>query len=607
MKKFKPKATNWWQKLKRFITINVFVQQFRYRTLRWWYWVELSINLLDRLTPTVNTFIFGLIINDVQRYVTGAITSLTNLFWYITISTIFSLFSRISVSLANRFNWFYSVYDIDIETDRLFMNKLTYLNWEHIENPKMEKRINRILNRATDYIRRLADLHIDILATSITLISTLFLITAPWWVYLLTIVKQIPSIFFAANNARIKNMMNDNLQNDYIKQNAVFQYFRNFTTLLEIKTARGHEFLKSIYNSIAASIRSKHLNREKKVVWPYVFIAIYENLISAGISLYYLLQVLFNGMLFGTFQYTTSLINQVSANIYGIITKMNSSIEYYYYVVQAYDFLQLENKRSDGIEELKTDHIDIEFRNVWFKYPGSKRYSLRGVTFRIEDNERLAIVGENGAGKSTFLKLLNRLYVPTKGEILVNGIPIQDYSATSYNSKISVVTQDFARYGTLTAAQNIAIYDKDLIVDIQRVKVAAKLADIDSIIEKLPEGYDTYLTKRLEDGTDLSTGQWQRIAVARQFYANRPLVVLDEPTSAIDPIAEAKIFANLYEHVKDKTVIVVSHRYNTVRAAQKILVFNNGQIIEQGTHDELLALKGYYATAFDVQQAEKKL
>ena len=290
-----------------------------------------------------------------------------------------------------------------------------------------------------------------------------------------------------------------------------------------------------------------------------------------------------------------------------LLVRITSSVEYYNYVSYAYDLLSMKNSRPDGNVELNTETITIEFDHVWFRYPGSRNYALKDVSFIIEDNSRLAIVGENGAGKSTFLKLINRIYIPTKGRILINGIPIQDYSSTSFSKNIAVVTQDFARYQSLTVAQNITIFGEDRNVNVRRVKTATELACADSFIEKLTKKYDTFLTKRVEGGTELSTGQWQRLAVARQFYANRPLVILDEPTSAIDPIAEAKIFNNLYEHVKDKTVIVVSHRYNTVRAAKKILVFNDGQIIEQGNHTELLKKKGYYAKAFSVQQEEKKL
>ncbi len=199
------------------------------------------------------------------------------------------------------------------------------------------------------------------------------------------------------------------------------------------------------------------------------------------------------------------------------------------------------------------------------------------------------------------------VHYPTKGTIFLNNIPLQLYDKESLYEAVAIVTQEYSRYPALTVKQNISVYGKRSDPEQIAVETAAKLADADGFIKKLPAGYDTYLTKKIEGGTELSSGQWQRLAVARQFYANRPLVILDEPTASIDPIAEAKIFNNLYEHVKDKTVIVVSHRYNTVRAAKKILVFNDGQIIEQGNHEELLAKNGYYAKAFSVQQEEKKL
>jgi ABC-type multidrug transport system fused ATPase/permease subunit len=172
---------------------------------------------------------------------------------------------------------------------------------------------------------------------------------------------------------------------------------------------------------------------------------------------------------------------------------------------------------------------------------------------------------------------------------------------------MSFMTQEAAGYSVFTAKENIAVYEDIKYIDETRILKAAKLAVADDFITSLSNKYETRLSKIFTDGTDLSGGQWQRIAVARQFYANRPLVILDEPTSAIDPLAEAKIFENLYEHVKNKTVIVVSHRYNTVRAAQHIIVFKDGEIIEEGNHKSLLALDGYYAKSFNAQNEEKKL
>lgn len=602
----KKKVDNW-RRFKRFVRINLFVQQIRIKTFGWWYWVDLSATVVERLRPVFETFMLGLILNDTQRFVTKEITSLNNLYWYIGLTIGVRLFSSLYTNLYRRYDWYFSVYAMQLAVEKAFINKLIYLDWEHIENPQMEKRINRIFNRAADYIVRLADVHVDIVVAGITLVSTFLLVKAPLWVILLTFAKEVPSLILTAYGTRLHHKAEDDAQYDWIRKGTIFDYFRTFSTLLEIKTSQGQKFLQKEYEHIAANVRQYYLKKDKKLATPWLLVLTFENIINSGIYVYYLAQVLFQGMLLGTFQYTTNLISQIGSSMYRVVTRLNQSVEYYRYVSYAHTLLEQQNDRPEGTKVLDTEHIEIEFKNVWFKYPGSKKYSLKDVSFKIHDNERIAIVGENGAGKSTFLKLLNRIYLPTKGEIFVNGIPSHEYTTESYNGKISVVTQDFARYGTLTVAQNISIYDKKLQVNMEQVKKAANLADADTFIEKLPNKYSTFLTKRLEGGTELSTGQWQRIAVARQFYANRPLVVLDEPTSAIDPIAEAKIFTNLYEHVKDKTVIVVSHRYNTVRAAQKILVFNDGKIIEQGTHDELLSLNGYYAKAFAVQQEEKKL
>lgn len=607
MKEVPTKLQLFLKKIKRFITINLFVQQIRFKTFKWWYWVDLSASIVERARPIFDTFIMGLVINEVQKFVSGKISDLNTLYWYIGIAVVVRLLSTLYTNIYYRFDWYFSDLAMRADIEKAFMEKLIQLNWEHIENPKMEKRINMTFNRSLMYIRRLAELHVDVVVAVITLLVTFALVQAPLWIIALTLLKEIPSIIITAKGAKMSNKANDDSQYDWIRTSSVFGFFRDFSTLLEIKISRGQKFLVNVYDSVTAQIKQRYLSNEKKLVLPWMLILTYETILNTGIYVYYIWQVLFSGMLFGTFQYTTNLINQIGTTMYRLIVKLNNSVDYYRYVSYAHDLLNLENDRPDGQTLLNTESISIEFRNVWFKYPGAKQYSLKNVNITIEDNARLAIVGENGAGKSTFLKLLHRIYVPTKGEILVNGISSSEYSAESYNNNISVVTQDFARYDTLTVAQNIAIYDKNLLINMPRVKNAAKLAEATIFVEKLQNGYDTFLTKKLEGGTELSTGQWQRIAVARQFYANRPLVILDEPTSAIDPMAEAKIFDNLYEHVKDKTVIVVSHRYNTVRAAKKIIVFNDGQIIEQGNHSALLKLNGYYAKAFAVQQEKKKL
>jgi len=549
----------------------------------------------------------GLVLNRVQLYALRSEGDLRSIFSTLGIALIVRLAMQLYNSLFQRFDWFYSSQAMEAAIARAFIDKLIYLNWEHIETPEVEKRINRTLNRAAQYIGALADLHISFFAILVTLITTITIADIPSWMFVLILLRTIPGVAITAFNAVLRHKADDESQDLWYKRGATFDYFRQFPTLLEIKSSQGQSTLLQNFNELTIAIRGLFMKKEKKVTLPFLAVVLYGNIVDAGIYAYYLTQVLFKGMLFGTFQYTFGIITQIISNLYMLLVRITSSVEYYNYVAYAYELLSMVNKRPEGTVQLSTDFLKIEFDHVWFRYPGAKQYALKDVNFTIEDNTRIAIVGENGAGKSTFLKLINRIYVPTKGRILVNGVPIQDYTTDSYNQNIAVVTQDFARYQSLTIAQNIAIFGRGSKANPHEIKKAATLAHADEFISKLPNQYNSFLTKRIEGGTELSTGQWQRIAVARQFYANRPLVILDEPTSAIDPIAEAKIFSNLYEHVKDKTVIVVSHRYNTVRAAKKILVFNNGQIIEQGSHAELIKKKGYYARAFAVQQEKKKL
>lgn len=242
----------------------------------------------------------------------------------------------------------------------------------------------------------------------------------------------------------------------------------------------------------------------------------------------------------------------------------------------------------------------IEFRNVSFKYPGAKMYSLRNVDLTINPGEEIAIVGENGAGKTTFIKLLLRFYDVTSGEILVNGVPIQNYNLDEYHKAIGVLFQEYNIYHFLTIRENIMI-GKESFKGKQSVDKALKLADAYGFVNKLEKKTSHKMSKQFKDGINLSTGQQQKIALARMFYRDAPILILDEPTASIDAVAEHKIFERIYKFMTNKTVIIISHRFSTVRNAQKIYVFQRGRVKEYGSHDELMKLKGNYYKAFSLQ------
>lgn len=243
----------------------------------------------------------------------------------------------------------------------------------------------------------------------------------------------------------------------------------------------------------------------------------------------------------------------------------------------------------------------IELKGVSFKYPNTDQYVLHDINLRIVPGEKIAIVGPNGAGKTTLVKLLTRLYDPAEGAIYLDGIDLRDYDIEDLHSNMSVIFQDFVQYN-FSARENIGFGKCDLLEDIDRIIESAQKSGAHEFISKLPQGYDTILGRWMEgSSTDLSFGEWQKIALARSYIRDAPLLILDEPTSSLDAFAEYEIYKNFREIAINRTLILISHRYSTVRLADRILVLMDGRIIENGCHKELIARNGLYATMYKLQ------
>ncbi|WP_132142103.1 ABC transporter ATP-binding protein [Luteibacter rhizovicinus] len=244
----------------------------------------------------------------------------------------------------------------------------------------------------------------------------------------------------------------------------------------------------------------------------------------------------------------------------------------------------------------------FRFEGVGFRYPGAERWAVRDLSFTLRAGEVLALVGENGAGKTTIVKLLSRLYDPDEGRILLDGHPLAEYDLEALRSHIGVIFQDFVRY-YLRASENIAVGRIEARDDMQRIEDAAQRSLADDVIARLPKGYEQMLGKLFKGGVDLSGGEWQKIAIARAYMRAAPLLVLDEPTAALDARSEYGVFQRFKDLSEGKTAVIISHRFSTVRMADRILVLSQGRVVEVGSHDELVAAGGYYAELFELQAA----
>jgi ATP-binding cassette, subfamily B, bacterial len=244
----------------------------------------------------------------------------------------------------------------------------------------------------------------------------------------------------------------------------------------------------------------------------------------------------------------------------------------------------------------------FEFKNVSFSYPGSSKKVLNNINFRLEPGERIALVGKNGQGKTTIVKLLTRLYEPTAGQILLDGVDIREYNLQDLWKEIGVIFQDFMRY-ELPCYENIAMGRIEDRKNSSRIRAAAHKSLADEVIRKLPNHYNQRLGCRFEGGVDLSGGEWQKIALARAYLRDSQLLILDEPTASLDARSEHEVFERFSELTEGKMALLISHRLSTVRMADRILVLENGSIAEEGPHEQLIKIGGGYAEMFELQAA----
>ncbi len=289
----------------------------------------------------------------------------------------------------------------------------------------------------------------------------------------------------------------------------------------------------------------------------------------------------------------------------GIFASLTRISEQALFLTDLYDFFQMKPRMVSGANAAPAPRpitSGFEFQEVSFHYPGTKVPVLENISFSLEPGEKMALIGENGAGKTTLVKLLARLYDPDKGRILLDGRDLRDYDVEDLRGEIGVIFQDYMRFDLL-AIENIGFGRIEYENDFERIERSASKSMADGVIRGLPKGYRQMLGRRFEDGVDLSSGQWQKIALARAYMRDAQVLILDEPTASLDARAEYEVFQRFSDLTSGKMAVLISHRFSTVRMADRILVLEHGRILEEGSHDELVALQGRYSELFELQAA----
>jgi ATP-binding cassette, subfamily B, bacterial len=485
------------------------------------------------------------------------------------------------------------------------IQKTAELNLEQLEDAEFYDKLERARRQTTNRVGLMS----NILSQTQDVIVIVSLLTGlvvfePWLIVLL-VVSIIPTVineikFSGTSYSLSRSWTSERRELDYLRYAGASD-----VTAKEVKLFGLADYLANRFKILS----DKYYEANKKLSiqrasWGSVF-----NVLGTGA--YYgayvliLMRTVAGVLTIGDLTFLSGSFSSLRNKLQGFFTRFTQITESSLYLKDYFEFLDIKNEETGNDEHLplpKEIKTGFEFKNVGFHYPNSERWVVRGINFKLLANEKLAFVGENGAGKTTLIKLLLRFYDPTEGQILLEGIDIKKYDRAAYQQYFGVIFQDFVKY-ELTIRENVAVGKIDQIENVSQLENAAEKSLANQVIDEMPSGLDQQLGRRFKNGKDLSGGQWQKIALARAYMKDAKVLILDEPTSALDARAEFEAFQRFIGLTKGKAAVIISHRFSTVRMADRIMVLKDGKVLEIGTHEELIGNAALYSELFNLQAA----
>lgn len=523
-----------------------------------------------------------------------------------TLIGFFLLSSVVNYSIA----WLRCAYSprvTKIRTDYITMisDKIMKMDFKNTEDPEVLNKIKSVMNAVMSNNTGVEGVYHTLLGlfgrlTAFVGYISIVLFLSPW-ILLFLIINVLISY---ALTMRVKKYEYSQKEKAADKDRRTFYVFDTMYNFAYGKDIRIYD-LKNILIDKFKKFRGERIDisndvqeKQLKVKIVDVILLVIRECVVYGYLIY---NVLFTGMGIGDFTMYFSTINGFGDWMKGILDDLAYIKAQNMYLDDMREFLEIKSEDKEKTRDIPIDSsYEIEFKNVSFKYPKTDKYIYKNLSLKIKKGQRLAIVGINGAGKTTFVKLLCRLYEPTSGEILINGVNIKDFSKEEYYKILSVVFQDIKTFA-FTVAENVSLENLEE-VDREKVLHCIEKAGVGDKINSLQKGIDTSLLKILDgEGVELSGGENQKLALARALYKNGKIVILDEPTSALDAVAEYNIYKGFDELIGDKTAIYISHRLASTKFCDVIAFFENGEIVEYGTHEELLKKNGKYSDMFNIQ------
>lgn len=486
-----------------------------------------------------------------------------------------------------------------------FMRKLCDIDIQTFHDTESRNLINKLDSGYSWQISNVAQNSLDLVYGIVRAAAIIAIVaTAAWWVAPFLIVFLIPSLIAQSKTAKAGWFVWDEKGDERHIYWGIAYLMARAKHQLEIRALQAQDALLATVETMLDKFQRKQRTIFRNANWIIGPSKVFEIIGIALTEIWLLVRLLYRGNLsISSYIFYSGVIARINGALNTAVGSYTGMQETMLFANDFYRFQEMTPtivRNDDGVKLGANEMPEITFKNVWFRYPGSERWVFEDLSFTIKRGEHIALIGENGAGKTTLVKLLLRFYDVERGSIEVNGHDLRELSLASWYRQLGTLFQQFNEY-PLDVEHNITISGTGK-KDTKKLKRALNDSGVDDIVAKLPFGLETVLDSSFKKGTEPSGGQWQRVALARAFYRNANVLILDEPTAAIDAKAEYDIFNNIFKHQAEKTTIIISHRFSTVRRADRIIVLNEGKIVEQGTHAELMKIKdGLYKDMFEKQ------